>query len=88
MQKWQQANGEDPGVTNVYVGSAAEGKNVSVSLHPVSRAKNDFKEDVEQNVTLVQPMVEVMAISEVCVSRADIPVVNIFGNGKYYYCSV
>ena len=68
----------------LHVGSAAEGKNVGVNLHPVSSAKDDFKQDVKQNVTLVQPMVEVMAISEVCVSGADIPVVNIFGNRENF----
>ncbi len=40
--------------------------------------------DVKQNKTLVQPMLQVMALSEVCDCKSLTPVINIFGNRQNF----
>lgn len=77
---------KESGMRNVHLASIVEGKNTEVPLLPVASVNSDFTMDVEQNMSLVQPMVEVMAISEVCNRDENqlVPVINIFGNKENF----
>lgn len=74
----------DSGVRNVHLASIGEGKTTDVPLLPMSSVNSAFNMDVKQNLSLVQPMVELMAISEVCNENQLVPVINIFGNRENF----
>ena len=64
-------------VRNVYIGTLGEAKTTDINL-PLASSSSSFDRDVKQNKTLIQPMLQVMAVSEVCDCNSLIPVINIF----------
>lgn len=68
-------------MSEIWIVSIAEGKKPRVNLLPIKSIKSDFKEETKQNLTFLQPMVELMAMSEVCQHpQEEVPLINIFGN--------
>ena len=71
----------------IYLGSVLEAKRSTKSLAAVSSNSRtaNFKEAASDIKGLIQPMLEVMAVAQVAeFPRADVPLVNIFGN-KFVY---
>lgn len=70
---------------NLYLVSISEGKSTDTNLLPIPTVTSDFTHDTDQNMSLVQPMLETMAISEVCEEESNnVPVINIFGNRENF----
>ena len=68
-------------MNEVWIVCIEEGKRPTVSLLPMKSVHSDFLEETKQNLSFLQPMMELMAISEVCLhSNEEVPLINIFGN--------
>ena len=74
-------NSREATLRNVYIVCIAEGKKIDVNHISMASVNSDFTGLVKQDMSLVQPMVELMAISEVCEHQnEEVPIINIFGN--------